>query len=112
VAIIYDYAGNRIGEIDYSGTVTDDRACPVGNVSSVGGGEVHDLNWRVGDVSGTGEVTNLEGDLVGSVSGITVYDERGSKVGSVDADTTTSYVTGITEAHQAGAALLLLLKHG
>lgn len=38
--------------------------------------------------------------------------KRGFNGGSVDADTTTGHVTGITEAHKAGAALLLLLKHG
>jgi hypothetical protein len=109
VASIYDANGNRIGEVDYSGSVTDYRDSIVGSVSSAGGGEVHDLNWRIGEVSRTGEVTDLRDDHVGDVSGITVYDARGSRVGSVDADTTTTYVTGITEAHKAGAALLLLL---
>lgn len=109
MAIIYDNDGSRIGEVGSSGTVTDGSDSIVGRVSSAGGGEVEDLSGRVGDVSRGGEVTNLRGDQVGSISGTTVYRADGSRAGSVSAETATYYVTGITEAHKAGAALLLLL---
>ena len=109
MAIIYDNDGSRIGEVGSGGTVTDGSDSIVGRVSSAGGGEVEDLSGRVGDVSRGGEVTNLRGDQVGSISGTTVYRADGSRVGSVSAETATNYVTGITEAHKAGAALLLLL---
>jgi hypothetical protein len=109
MAIIYDNDGSRIGEVGSGGTVTDGSDSIVGRVGSAGGGEVEDLSQRVGDVSRGGEVTNLRGDQVGSISGTTVYRADGSRVGSVSAETATYYVTGITEAHKAGAALLLLL---
>jgi hypothetical protein len=42
-----------------------------------------------------------------------VYDRSSNLVGSVDAQTRTNWVTGITDAHKAaGALLLLILKKG
>ena len=65
--------------------------------------------YRRGEVSRSGAVSDARDQLVGYVSGTTVYDRDGNTVGSVDARTTTTWATGITDAHKAGAALLLLL---
>ena len=68
---------------------------------------------RRGEVSVSGAVEDYEGRGAGRVSGTTVYDNNGYIVGSVDAQTQTTWVTGITDAHKAGGALLLLiLKKG
>ncbi len=110
MATIYDTSHSEIGEVDYSGYVTNRRGSTVGKVHSAGGGGVDDDRERyAGQVSSSGQVSDTEGRGVGRVSGTSVYDETGYNVGSVRAETTTTYVTGITEAHKAGAALLLLL---
>jgi hypothetical protein len=69
--------------------------------------------YRRGEVSSSGAVSDAKDRLVGHVSGTTVYDRDSNIVGSVDARTTTTWITGITDAHKAsGALLLLLLKKG
>ena len=61
----------------------------------------------------SGTVEDKEGRTVGHVSGTTVYDNNSNTVGRVDAQTRTTWITGITDAHKAGAAsLLLILKKG
>ena len=82
----------------------------MGSVHIAGGGEVQDAReWAVGKVERGGDVYDRRGNRIGSVSGTNVYDDDQDRVGHVDAETYTTWVTGISDAHKAGAALLLLL---
>jgi 5-fold beta-flower protein len=112
---LYNAQGDRIGHVDFSGgRVTDRSGQSVGKVMTYGSGTIESAEgWRRGEVSMSGAVEDNEGRTVGRVSGTSVYDNNGYTVGSVDAQTRTTWVTGITDAHKAGGALLLLiLKKG
>jgi len=112
---LYNAQGDRIGHVDFSGgRVTDRYDRNIGKVMTYGSGTIEDAEgWSRGEVSMSGRVDDNEGRTVGRVSGTTVYDNSGYTVGSVDAQTRTTWVTGITDAHKAGGALLLLiLKKG
>jgi hypothetical protein len=112
---IYDREGNQIGHVDFSsGKVTDRYDRNVGQVMTSGSGTIENAEgWRRGEVSMSGTVSDKEGWTVGNLSGTTVYDRNSNIAGRVDAATRTTWVTGITDAHKAaGALLLLLLKKG
>lgn len=95
------------------GKVTDRFDRTVGSVMTYGSGTIENTDgWRQGDVSMSGTVSDREGGTVGHISGTTVYDRDDHIVGSADARTRTDWVTGITDAHKAADALLLLLKKG
>jgi hypothetical protein len=99
-----------IGRVDPGGSVIDFRrgedGTRVGSVSS--SGKVEDLNGRVGEVTASGQVWDLNG-RVGEVSLNGSVEDLNGSVGTVGGDTTRDYGSGITEMHKAGAALLLLL---
>lgn len=108
---MYNAQGDLIGHVDFSsGRVTDGYDRNVGSVKTYGSGTIEDPEgWRRGEVSMSGAVEDRDGHTVGRVSGTTVYDNNYHAVGSVDAKTRTSWVTGITDAHKAAGALLLLI---
>jgi hypothetical protein len=108
---IYDTEKYQIGTVS-GGFVEDNYEKTVGRVHRAGGGDVYDnsdYNWRIGEVSKDGTVKKEDGTKVGDVRGTRVYDASGNEVGQVSASTHTTWATGITDAHKAGAALLLLL---
>jgi hypothetical protein len=112
---LYNAQGDRIGHVDFAGgKVTDRYDRNVGSVMTYGSGTIENPDgWRRGEVSRSGTVEDKEGRTVGHVLGTTVYDKDSNLVGRVDAQTRTTWVTGITDAHKAaGALLLLLLKKG
>ncbi|WP_425437403.1 5-fold beta-flower protein [Nonomuraea indica] len=87
---VYGLGDSRKGSVEISGWVRD-------------GGD----RW-VGAVSSTGQVSDTDDRSVGYVRGAEVFNQSGHKVGHVRAETSTNSVNGITDAHKAGAALLLL----
>lgn len=95
------------GKVDNYGNIVNRYDKWVGTVSA--GGGVANKDGPVGRVSSSGQVTDPGGFTVGSVSGTTVRDHNYSRVGSVRAEINTYNVTGVTEVHKAGAALLLVL---
>jgi hypothetical protein len=110
---IYDTQGFTLGHVASSGKVTDRHERTIGRVHNAGGGEV----WKsgvveslVGEVFSNGTVSARHGSPVGKVQGTRVYDGQGLLVGTVNARTDTTWITGISNAHKAGAALLLLLR--
>jgi hypothetical protein len=112
---LYNTRGDKIGHVDFSGgRVTDSYGRYAGKVMTYGSGSIEDAEgWRRGEVSMSGTVDDNNSRTVGRVSGTSVYDGNGYSVGSVDAQTRTTWATGITDAHKAGGALLLLiLKKG
>ncbi len=112
---LYNTQGDKIGQVDFTGgRVTDRYGRYVGKVMTYGSGSIEDAEgWRRGEVSMSGTVDDNNSRTVGRVSGTSVYDSNGNTVGSVDAQTWTNWITGITDAHKAGGALLLLiLKKG
>lgn len=112
---IHNAQGDRIGHVDFSsGSVADRSDRKMGRVMTYGSGTIENgEGWRRGEVSMSGTVEDREGWTVGHISGTTVYDRDSNIVGRVDARTTTNWITGITDAHKAaGAPLLLLLKKG
>jgi hypothetical protein len=96
---IYNTQGDGIGRVDFSGgRVTDRFDRTVGKVMTSGSGTIESAEgWRRGQVSMSGTVEDNEGRSVGRVSGTTVYDNNGNTVGSVDAQTWTTWATGVTE---------------
>ncbi len=92
--------------------VVDADGIKVGEVHRAGGGDVSDARDRfVGEVFANGVVEDDNANEIGYVLGRSVYDRAGAPVGTVDAETTTTWITGISDAHKAGAALLLLLRN-
>lgn len=101
------------------GTSIDDPAGrSVGRVGGAGDGEIHDFeslndsDRLVGEVfarGGEGVVEDRSGQTVGYVRGREVYDADDNQVGAVDETTFSEYLSGVSEAHKAGAALLLVL---
>lgn len=99
------------------GRILDDRSVAdaagrvVGRLHSAGGGQVYDTDgWIVGEVFGNGVVEDDDANEIGYVRQGSVYDRSGGLVGTVRAATNTAWITGVTDAHRAGAALLLLLR--
>lgn len=94
------------------GDIVDSEGGKVGEVHRAGGGGVSDAkDWFVGEVFANGVVEDDNANEIGYVRERSVYDRSGALVGTVDASTVTTWMTGISDAHKAGAALLLLLRH-
>jgi hypothetical protein len=99
----------RVDESEFD--VVDADGLKVGRVHLAGGGDVRDVRDRlVGEAFGNGVVEDENANEIGYVRGKSVYDRAGALVGTVDAATETTWITGISDAHKAGAALLLLLR--
>ena len=117
-AELYDASDRLIGEIFSSGTVQDTSKHPVGEVHNAFGGEVWGPSGGgrfanlLGEATSTGNVIDYNDRVIGQVLGTTIYDNSGKRIGRVRAETRTMGATQITDAHRAGAALLLLFKKG
>lgn len=108
---LYNAQDSRIGHVNFAGgRVTDRSDRTVGKVMTYGSGTIESTEgYTRGRVSSSGAVEDADGRSVGHVSGTTVYDANSRVVGRVNAQTRTTWVTGITDAHKAAGALLLLL---
>jgi hypothetical protein len=109
---MYAPSGRLLGKIRDDRSVEDADGTVVGRVHRAGGGDVFDAaDWMAGEAFGNGVVEDVDANEVGYVRGTSVYDRSGALVGTVRAATATGWVTGVTDAHRAGAALILLLAN-
>src|SRR5262252_1384901 len=111
IAEMFGPGGRLMGRMDSEYDVFDAAGTAVGRVHRAGGGDVSDReDWTRGEVFANGVVEDDDANEIGYVRATSVYDRKGILVGTVAAQTTTTWITGITDALKAGAALLLLLR--
>jgi hypothetical protein len=107
---IFDQSDNTVAYMDLSGEITDLSHNKLGSVTAWGDVQNAD-DFHIGDVDSRGYVTTLSENnkWVGTVNGQRVYTPYDRYLGRVEAKDYGYYSRGITDAHKAGAALVLLV---